>query len=141
MKSSLLIGTLIALSGCAGSYTEPSLSADHPASAAANDAPSIPRRYTLDLATADPVTPAQAGAGMNHAGHDEGDTHKHVPQPSDPGAEAGPHRHDSPSATPPPKGAAVMYTCPMHPEITSDKPDQRCPKCGMKLKAESGGPK
>jgi FtsP/CotA-like multicopper oxidase with cupredoxin domain len=26
----------------------------------------------------------------------------------------------------------VVYTCPMHPEVTSDQPD-RCPKCGMKL--------
>lgn len=28
--------------------------------------------------------------------------------------------------------AATVYTCPMHPEVTSDKPG-RCPKCGMKL--------
>jgi hypothetical protein len=26
----------------------------------------------------------------------------------------------------------AIYTCPMHPEITSDQPG-RCPKCGMKL--------
>mgnify|MGYP001573303742 CR=1 FL=1 len=25
-----------------------------------------------------------------------------------------------------------MYTCPMHPEIVSDKPG-KCPKCGMNL--------
>ncbi|MBX9889083.1 MAG: hypothetical protein K2Y30_14235 [Flavobacteriaceae bacterium] len=24
------------------------------------------------------------------------------------------------------------YTCPMHPEVTSDKPG-KCPKCGMNL--------
>lgn len=25
-----------------------------------------------------------------------------------------------------------VYTCPMHPEVTSDKPG-KCPKCGMEL--------
>ena len=27
---------------------------------------------------------------------------------------------------------AIVYTCPMHPEVRSDKPGT-CPKCGMKL--------
>ena len=27
---------------------------------------------------------------------------------------------------------SIIYTCPMHPEITSDKPG-KCPKCGMEL--------
>jgi len=27
-----------------------------------------------------------------------------------------------------------IYTCPMHPDVTSDKPG-KCPKCGMALKA------
>jgi len=30
------------------------------------------------------------------------------------------------------ESAAVTYTCPMHPEVTSDKPGD-CPKCGMAL--------
>jgi hypothetical protein len=30
-----------------------------------------------------------------------------------------------------------VYTCPMHPEVTSDQPGN-CPKCGMKL-VEKGG--
>ena len=45
----------------------------------------------------------------------------------------------APSPAAPAKGAAetakpskVVYTCPMHPEVTSDKPG-KCPKCGMDL--------
>ncbi len=30
------------------------------------------------------------------------------------------------------KMALMNYTCPMHPEVTSDKPG-KCPKCGMEL--------
>ncbi len=30
------------------------------------------------------------------------------------------------------KPAKVQYTCPMHPEVISDKPG-KCPKCGMTL--------
>ena len=29
-------------------------------------------------------------------------------------------------------GAVKTYTCPMHPEVRSDKPG-KCPKCGMEL--------
>jgi FtsP/CotA-like multicopper oxidase with cupredoxin domain len=35
-----------------------------------------------------------------------------------------------------PPGGAVMFGCPMHPEVASDQPG-RCPKCGMKLLATS----
>ncbi len=31
-----------------------------------------------------------------------------------------------------PAGQAVTYTCPMHPEVLSDKPG-KCPKCQMEL--------
>jgi hypothetical protein len=30
------------------------------------------------------------------------------------------------------KPGAILYTCPMHPEVISDKPG-KCPKCGMTL--------
>ena len=29
--------------------------------------------------------------------------------------------------------AAAVYACPMHPEVTSTQPGQKCPKCGMTL--------
>jgi Cu+-exporting ATPase len=38
----------------------------------------------------------------------------------------------APAASPPP--AAARYTCPMHPEVESDRPGD-CPKCGMALVA------
>jgi uncharacterized paraquat-inducible protein A len=31
------------------------------------------------------------------------------------------------------KAEKMKYTCPMHPEVTSDKPG-KCSKCGMELK-------
>lgn len=31
---------------------------------------------------------------------------------------------------------AQAYSCPMHPEVTSDNPGE-CPKCGMKMEMKS----
>lgn len=145
MKRPLLIVTLLALGGCATTYTEPTLPADHPANAAAEQAPPPTRWQTLDLAAADPIVPAQAGAGMDHAGHGMGDNPpvpSTQPQPSGRGEESGAHKHEAPSSAPKQNGnsvGAALYACPMHPEVTSDRPDQRCPKCGMKLKKQDGG--
>jgi hypothetical protein len=36
--------------------------------------------------------------------------------------------------------STIKYTCPMHPEIISDKPG-RCPKCGMALVRSGAKPK
>ena len=45
-------------------------------------------------------------------------------------------------STAPATQAAKVYTCSMHPEVTSDKPG-KCPKCGMnlQLKQENIQPK
>ena len=36
---------------------------------------------------------------------------------------------------------AGHYECPMHPEVTSKKPGQKCPKCGMALRFTKDKPK
>lgn len=38
----------------------------------------------------------------------------------------------SPTTAPTTSSDMVMYTCTMHPDVTSDKPG-KCPKCGMDL--------
>lgn len=43
-----------------------------------------------------------------------------------------PHDHAHGTASPQPATQAVVYTCPMHAEVQSDKPGS-CPKCGMTL--------
>lgn len=137
MRTPILILMFAIIGGCTASYTQPSLTADHPGSPSAEEAPASTRWQTLDLAAADPVTPAKAPAGMGHSEHEMGNIPAN--QPSSPGIDHPAHKPDAPVPTP--GGAPAMYACPMHPEVTSDKPDQRCPKCGMKLKpaAKSGG--
>jgi hypothetical protein len=65
-----------------------------------------------------------------------------------PAAAHGEHQHQG-SASPSETGAkeqpaagdkkATTYTCPMHPEVVSDKPG-RCPKCGMNLVPKTEAP-
>jgi hypothetical protein len=129
MKNLLLISMVLTLTGCTASYTEPTLPDDHPANTNAAAAPRSPVSKTLDLAAAEPVTAEHGGTGKHHEGHDMGDT---APAgSSSPGMEGEAHEHERPP--PSSDGAGVVYACPMHPEVTSDKPGQRCPKCGMAL--------
>src|SRR5262249_22589754 len=44
--------------------------------------------------------------------------------------------HDTPPGT---AAGEVIYTCPMHPEVVSDRPGS-CPKCGMALEPRTALP-
>ncbi len=49
-------------------------------------------------------------------------------------APAAEHQHDGRAVVT--AGAGRVWTCPMHPEVTSDRPG-RCPKCGMPLEPKA----
>jgi hypothetical protein len=77
-----------------------------------------------------------SGGGMSHSAPNQESTS--TPQPV-----TGHGEHAQPASPPPSKPQAssgrapvsersVVYTCPLHPEVTSASPG-RCPKCGMTL--------
>lgn len=47
------------------------------------------------------------------------------------------HHHSGAMPMPSGSASATVYTCPMHPEVTSDAPG-KCPKCGMTLVPKKG---
>jgi len=122
------------LVGCAA--TKPmAVGDDHPASANAAAAPlPEPSRTLATTQPADEPPQPEAVHAHDRDQHDMGGMNMpgmggtHVPA-----AATGP----SAGATQPSARQAI-YTCPMHPEVVSDKPGQ-CPKCGMTLVKKGGG--
>jgi hypothetical protein len=55
-----------------------------------------------------------------------------APSPGEPPAHQGHSGHGAPATD----AGSVVYTCPMHPEVTSPTPGS-CPKCGMHLVPKS----
>ena len=123
-----LLASATLMSGCA-SEPKPRPTALDPTNPAAPESlplrvPSLGEGSSLRTpAETEPAsTPAHGNAGdgrtQEHGGHAHG------------GGEANPPRSGSESKAGGP--ATVLYTCPMHPEVTSSEPG-RCPKCGMKV--------
>ncbi len=84
---------------------------------------------------------AKAGQGGGHEGHTmrgitPGQDRENPPSPMpatrDRGTTTGTDHSQHGGTQTQPAAAATAYTCPMHPEVTSDKPGS-CPKCGMTL--------
>jgi hypothetical protein len=82
-------------------------------------------RYSTDAAAAAPE-PQHEHAPAAEPQHEHAPAakpqHEHAPPPADGGAAPG----------------AVIYSCPMHPQIRGSAP-AKCPICGMKLVPEQGG--
>jgi hypothetical protein len=83
----------------------------------------------------------KARQGGGHEGHNmrgitPGEDRENPPSPMpatrDRGATAGTDHSQHGGTQTQPAAAGTVYTCPMHPEVTSDKPGT-CPKCGMTL--------
>ena len=136
-RHTLLLLTVSLATGCAQQPDQTEVSTQHPAHADAAQAPAPPASHTLTL-PAGGDSP-RATAATDAAAPDD------VHAQHDPHVANGVHSPtaDRSSATTTPtaprgSGATVggtVYTCPHHPEVTSDRPGE-CPKCNMKLVAK-----
>ncbi len=97
----------VLLASCASVPVPATRSTESPAHPAAPEAETPPAVPGLSGEARDGATPAAAGQANGHAAH------------------GAPETADAPHAA---------YACPMHPQVTSDKPGV-CPICGMSLVA------
>jgi hypothetical protein len=114
---------LIALAGCASEVAARNPQVD-PTSAQAAEAPpaaapELPRNDPT-LVVSEPKQPPPPAAEEPHHHETTPATQPHHHESSPPAKPKSQHEHH------------VIYTCPMHPEVQSDKPG-KCPKCGMTL--------
>ena len=119
------VGLILAFSalgvGCtSGSDTVPP-AANHPANPSAAESPIAPPAPTLAAGDAATTAPTNEPTGTRH--DMSGMSHP---------MQGMQHDHRSVATQPATTRAVAIYTCPMHPEVASDKPGN-CPKCGMTL--------
>jgi hypothetical protein len=105
------------LAGCASPVAPAALSRNHPASPDAAEALLPAVALTLDSA-AQPIA-----SGDN-------EPPPLTTRPGENAALSAPRM--TPATFPATRQASARYTCPMHPDVVSDKPGE-CPKCGMDL--------
>lgn len=108
------------------------VSAGHPASPEAPEASVMRPSRTLDdqvMSPRDRRGDAEATTTSGHAGMPGmADTQGHAGM-----AEHAGMKHEEASSD---HQAKTLYTCPMHPDVRSDKPGT-CPKCGMTLRLKA----
>lgn len=133
----ILLSTLLALAaslpiGCAATSAEQPLTASDPASAGAAESAMPPRSQTLAM-------PSDASAAVSsdrpHSAHEPPARAQEAAATTEPGENAALSAPRFTPATAPANGATI-YVCPMHKDVTSDRPG-KCPKCGMKLVAKA----
>ena len=142
MRTLLMTLTTVLAASCASQPQAKPVEID-PSNPAAAEAP---RPTVPDLGPAasapvvapQPAAPSTPPPAHDHAAHGAaGEPARQESGQAAPPNTASPGGHDHGGAAAPSKAKAV-YTCPMHPEVLSDKPG-RCPKCGMNLVKKSGG--
>lgn len=126
------------LGGCAGPVHRAPLGSDHPASLSAAEAPVPEPSTTLALdpsaipsAEVRGVVPPQVHHAGDHAAPAAGHDHAAMQGMSHDDTGHTPRGSGGVPATSPATNA--LYACPMHPDVTSKNPNDRCPKCGMKI--------
>jgi hypothetical protein len=136
---------LLLLSGCSGRKAPATFPESSAASLSAEEARPMLVTRALEEHPPLPSEDTQGWKGLHPAEKAKTQEHDHA-------AHAGQADHGAPTSTEKPaatpsehdhaahaeqeapsqKESTTSYTCPMHPEVVSDKPG-RCPRCGMNL--------
>jgi len=119
--TSLTLVTALVI-GCVA--TTPSEGANDPSSA---NAPTAATPTPSPVLNEDHMPLPEAGAHADGTSHDHGTHSAHRASPAGDGHDHAKHGQRDEQA--------VMYICPMHPEVRQGEPG-RCPKCGMALELE-----